>query len=133
MSGINLKTRIYLEDTDAGGIVYNASYMRFFERARTETLRAAGFQQSVTFERDLSFVLHTLNMRFVAPAYLDDELTLTCDLTEARGASLTFSQEALNAETGQLHCRADAVVACIRLSTKRPCRVPGDLLAVLSA
>src|SRR5690606_33273535 len=103
-----------------------------FERARTEALRAAGLQQSATFERDLSFVLHTIQLRFHAPAHLDDELVITCRLTRAKGASLTFAQEVRELRGGQLLCTAEAVVACMRLSTKRPCRVPDSVRVALA-
>ena len=122
-----LHVRVYLEDTDAGGIVYHAAYLRFMERARTESLRRAGVQQSDTFGRDLSFVLHTLNVRFSVPAQLDAELYVTCDLSELRGASLTFTQEIRDRNSAVLHCSAEVVVACISLSNKRPRRVPPEV------
>ncbi len=123
--------RIYLEDTDAGGIVYHASYLRLMERARTELLRRAGFQQSQTFERDLSFVLHTMTLRFHAPAKLDDEVLVSCALTGANAASFTFAQEVVDARTRERRCSAEAVVACISLSQKRPRRLPRELLEFL--
>lgn len=123
-----ISARIYLEDTDAGGIVYHTSYLRFMERARTETLRSAGFQQSVTFSDDLSFVLHSMTLRFHTPARLDDEVEITCALTESKGASLTFAQEVRNSKSGALHCSAQSVVACISLSLQRPRRVPPEIL-----
>lgn len=123
--------RIYLEDTDAGGIVYHAAYLRMMERARTELLRRAGFQQSKTFEQDLSFVLHSMNLRFHAPAKLDDEVLVSCALTEAHAASFTFAQEVVDAATQQRRCSAEAVVACISLNQKRPRRIPSNLLEFL--
>ncbi len=128
-----LRIRIYLEDTDAGGIVYNASYVRFLERARTETLRAAGLQQSVTFQQDLSFVVHSLNLRFVSPAHLDDEVRVSCELSKSSGASLSFRQEVRDHTGEQLHCSAEVIVACIKLSSRRPCRVPARVLDALRA
>ncbi len=123
--------RIYLEDTDAGGIVYHASYLRLMERARTELLRRAGFQQSRTFSDDLSFVLHSMHLRFHAPAKLDDEVLVSCALETTNAASLTFAQEVVDAETQARRCSAEAVVACINLSQKRPRRVPRELLEFL--
>jgi len=128
-----VRARVYLEDTDAGGIVYHTSYLRYMERARTEALRAAGIEQSQTFQRDLSFVLHSLTIRFHAAARLDDELEASCVLTEAKAASLAFRQEVRNSGSGQLYCSADVVVACIRLSNQRPCRVPPELVVRLNA
>jgi 4-hydroxybenzoyl-CoA thioesterase len=134
---IRVSARIYLEDTDAGGIVYHASYLRFMERARTEALRAAGMEQSNTFQSDLSFVLHSMNVRFHTPAHLDDEVVTSCVLSGVKGASLTFEQKVTNAVTQTDHCSAEVVVACIKLSSKRPCRVPpalsGKLVEVAGA
>jgi 4-hydroxybenzoyl-CoA thioesterase len=128
-----LRARVYLEDTDAGGIVYHTSYLRYMERARTEALRQAGFEQSHTFQHDLSFVLHSLSIRFHAAARLDDEIEASCDLTEAKAASLCFRQEVKNRASGQLYCSAEVIVACIRLSNQRPRRVPPELLLRLGA
>jgi len=128
-----VRARVYLEDTDAGGIVYHTSYLRYMERARTEALRHAGFLQSVTFQQDLSFVLHSLAVRFHAAARLDDEVETDCTLSEAKAASLSFRQEVKNSASGQLYCSADVIVACVRLSTQRPRRVPPELVARLQA
>lgn len=129
----SVRARVYLEDTDAGGIVYHTSYLRFMERARTETLRQAGIEQSHTFQHDLSFVLHSLTIRFHAAARLDDEIEASCILTEAKAASLRFRQEVKNLVSGQLYCSADVVVACISLENQRPRRVPAELLERLAA
>jgi len=128
-----VRARVYLEDTDAGGIVYHTSYLRYMERARTEALRHAGIEQSSTFQQDLSFVLHSMSIRFHAAARLDDVLEASCRLTEAKAASLRFRQEVNDSQGGQLYCSADVVVACIRLSSQRPCRVPPELLQKLRA
>jgi 4-hydroxybenzoyl-CoA thioesterase len=132
-SMIRIRHRIYLEDTDAGGIVYHTSYLRFMERARTEALRSAGFCQSDTFKDDLSFVLHSMNIRFATPALLDDEVEVSCALRESKGASLSFVQEVRSTSDTQLHCSAEVVVACISLSSKRPRRIPRELLDRLEA
>jgi 4-hydroxybenzoyl-CoA thioesterase len=135
--GLPLTLRIYLEDTDAGGIVYHASYLRFMERARTEMLREAGFEQSTTFQTDVSFVVHSMNLRFVAAAKLDDRVLVSCHLGRARGASLVFAQAVHRlAEDGSDSvplCTADVTVACVQLSDQRPRRVPGDLVERIQA
>jgi 4-hydroxybenzoyl-CoA thioesterase len=122
-----LLVRIYLEDTDAGGIAYHTTYLRLMERARTEILRAAGIQQSESFKQDLSFVLHSMTLRFHTPALLDDEVAVSCALTGHRGASLTFKQTVHNARTSVLHCSAEVIVACISLLNKRPRRIPAEI------
>ena len=93
----------------------------------------SGIEQSSTFQQDLSFVLHSMAIRFHAAARLDDVLEASCILTEAKAASLHFRQEVNNSQGGQLYCSADVVVACIRLSSQRPCRVPQELLQKLRA
>jgi len=110
--------RVYLEDTDAGGIVYHTTYLRWMERARTEALRSAGVEQSECFKADVSFVLHSMNLRFVTAAALDDEIVVSCELHTRSGASLTFRQSVANQRTGRVHCTAEVVVACISLQTK---------------
>ena len=128
-----VRARVYLEDTDAGGIVYHTSYLRYMERARTEALRHAGFLQSQTFQQDLSFVVHSLEIRFHTAARLDDEIEASCSLSEAKAASLRFRQEVRNSHSGQLYCSAEVTVACIRLSNQKPQRVPPELLEKLRA
>lgn len=128
MSEQRLRVRVYLEDTDAGGVVYHANYVRFMERVRTELLRAAGLQQSVGFEQDVSFVVHSLEIAFRRPAVLDDELEVSCRLVEARPASLAFEQEVVRVADGQLCSHGRVRVACISLATKRARRIPPELL-----
>jgi len=120
--------RVYLEDTDAGGIVYHTTYLRWMERARTEALRSAGVEQSECFKADVSFVLHSMNLRFVTAAALDDEIVVSCELHTRSGASLTFRQSVANQRTGRVHCTAEVVVACISLQTKRPRRIPSHMV-----
>ncbi|MGD8861977.1 MAG: tol-pal system-associated acyl-CoA thioesterase [Myxococcales bacterium] len=123
-----LRFRIYLEDTDAGGIAYHASYLRFMERARTEWLRAQGLQQSETFGQDVSFVVHSMALRFLRPARLDEVIEVTCDVAKARAASIVFSQRVRLAGEGDDCCAADVTVACISLSSGRARRIPAEIL-----
>lgn len=128
---IQLAVRVYLEDTDAGGVVYHASYLRFMERARTELLRSAGLQQSLTFGDDVSLVVYAMQLRFLRPAQLDDELRVTCRVTQAGGARVGFSQQVLLPD-GELCCTAEVEVACIALGSKRPRRLPFALRDALT-
>lgn len=129
---ITIPIRVYLEDTDAGGIVYHASYLRFMERARTEALRGAGLEQSRTFKDDLSFVVHRMDLEFRSPAHLDDQLEVTCAFAQGKGASVHFEQEVRGAATGHVHCRARVTVVCIALTSKRPRRIPAQILESLA-
>ena len=122
-----LRVRVYLEDTDAGGIVYHASYLRFLERARTEWLRAMGLDQTRTFADDLSFVVHSMSLRFLRPARLDDVLAVTCDVRNVRAASLLAVQRVIVEATGEPCCTAEVTVACISLATHRARRLPVEV------
>jgi acyl-CoA thioester hydrolase len=130
---IELSIRIYLEDTDAGGVVYHASYLRLMERARTEFLRALGLEQSRTFGDDLSFVVAKMTVEFLRPAKLDDEVVVTCAVESARSASFVLRQQVRSKGGEVVHCRGEVTVACIRLSTHRPTRLPEALVNVANA
>ena len=126
-----LRIRVYLEDTDAGGIVYHASYLRFLERTRTEYLRSVGLEQSRTFALDVSFVVHSMNLDFHKPALLDAELEVTCALVEAKGARLVFHQIVRDVTSGVNYVSAGVTVACIALSTKKPRRLPVEVISAI--
>jgi len=119
--------RIYWEDTDAGGVVYHASYLRFLERARTEWLRGQGIAQSALREQqDLIMVVRAMQLDFLKSAKLDDELFATVELTERRHASFTVSQELLRG--GECLLQAQVRIACLYASNFRPRALP-DWLA----
>lgn len=120
--------RVYWEDTDAGGVVYHASYVRFLERARTEWLRAQGVgQQALRDREDLVLVIRDMPLDFHKPARLDDELQASVALLERRPASLLIGQEISRA--GQVLVRAQVRVACLVASSFRPRPLP-EWLAV---
>ena len=129
--------RVYYEDTDAGGIVYHASYLRFMERARTEWLRACGFGHGVLRERlGVQLVLSRADVRFRAPARLDEELEATVRLERRGRASLDLWQEVRTrpapSGTGLSLCSAHIQVACVDIERQRPRPFPPDLLGVLT-
>ncbi|MBY0240878.1 MAG: tol-pal system-associated acyl-CoA thioesterase [Burkholderiaceae bacterium] len=114
--------RVYYEDTDAGGIVYYANYLKFFERARTEWLRAIGANQhQLLQEHDAMFVVKSVSADYHAPAKLDDVLKLTLRIEKLGRASIQFVQEAWNGE--QLLNSARVKVGCVD-SSLRPRAVP---------
>ena len=126
--------RVYYEDTDAGGIVFYANYLKFFERARTEWLRAAGIaQQPLAHEARRMFVVKTTTIDYHAPAKLDDALVITVEVEKLGRASLDFSQHAWrvpdNGEPGDRHllCSSRIRVACVDADTLRPVPVPDDV------
>jgi len=114
--------RVYYEDTDAGGIVYYANYLKFFERARTEWLRALDVNQHTLLEQhDTLFVVKSVSAEYHAPAKLDDELKLTVSIEKLGRASIVFLQEAWRGE--QLLNTARVKVGCVD-SALRPRAVP---------
>lgn len=126
--------RVYYEDTDAGGVVYHASYLRFFERARTEWLRALGYEQDrLRAESDLLFAVRRAEIRFHRPARFNDLLRVTNRVAAHGGASIDFVQTILREGDEQLCCSAAFNIAAISASRQRPMRIPPSLLAHLSA
>jgi len=125
------RIRVYYEDTDAGGVVYYANYLKFMERARTERLRALGFSQARLMAKNLIFVVHSCSARYRAPARLDDELGVSARLLEIKGARLLFSQQVIRLADAVLLCEGGVTVACVSADTLRPCALPDTLLIPL--
>ncbi len=120
--------RVYWEDTDAGGVVYHGSYLRFLERARSEWLRALGLDQSrLKDERDLVFVVSALSLSFLRPARLDDQLLVGSSLLRRGGASLHFAQNITRGPDAEVLLEATLRVACVSASGFRPRPIPADL------
>ncbi len=125
--------RVYYEDTDAAGIVYYASYLRFMERARSEWLRALGIDQSrLRAGQRLQLVVAALTVRFLTPARLDDRLEVGVRVAQARRARLVLEQP-LHRADGALVCRAEVTVACIDSERLRPRALPAALLTEIVA
>jgi acyl-CoA thioester hydrolase len=126
--------RIYWEDTDAGGIVYHASHIRFFERGRTEFLRALGIQQSATSDRSahgaLLFAVRRMEVDYLKPAYLDDLLTVETATNEIGGSRLVLDQSLTR--NGEMIATAKVTVVAIG-GDGRPKRIPADLRALVAA
>ena len=120
--------RVYWEDTDAGGVVYHANYLRFLERARSEWLRGQGVaQQRVREVHGIVFVVRDMNLEFLLPARLDDELDVTVESGERRSASMLFSQRIVRRADGAVLVAAQVRAACLDAATFKPCRIPNDL------
>ena len=122
--------RIYYEDTDAGGVVFYANYLKFFERARTEWLRETGFSQHVLLDTlGVLFVVKKASVEYHAPAKLDDELKLVVVVERVGGASLQIRQEAWRTVAGQSVLLAEGTVTlvCVNKEEFRPCPIPDDI------
>jgi len=120
--------RVYWEDTDAGGVVYHGSYVRFLERARTEWLRAQGVgQQALRQDEDLVLAIRDMSLDFRKPARLDDELLVSVVMTERRSASLVMEQQIVRG--GEVLVEARVRAACLVASSFRPRPLPEWLAA----
>ena len=120
--------RVYYEDTDAGGVVYHASYLAFYERARTEMLRQHHFNQQVLLAEQVAFVVRRMTIDFVAAARLDDLLDIQTEVTAMTRATMTFSQRIVNAE-GKVLNEAEVLIACINPHLMKPIALPKSIVA----
>ncbi len=130
MSQFEWPVRVYYEDTDNGGVVYYANYLRFMERARTEYLRSLGFEQDQLIrENDILFAVRSLQINYHAPARFNDRLSVSVDILKRSRASLTFGQSVTRADgSGAELCSAEVNVACLAASTFRPQALPDFIL-----
>ena len=137
----SLKVRVYYEDTDFGGVVYYANYLKYMERARTEFLRTLGYDQSVLMAQERrQFVVKSADINFVSPARFDDVLSVTAEVKKIRRASMHFTQQCRLANEakesgktgGDLVASAEVVIACLDADSFKPCAVPGALKMVLN-
>lgn len=124
--------RVYYEDTDLGGVVYHANYLRFMERARTEWLRALGFEQDALRDRlSIQFVVVEAKLAFHRPARFNDELTVTTRIREVGRASMVFDQAIRSVTAGTEVCTGEIRVACIDSQDFKPKSLPPELLTEL--
>jgi len=126
-----LEQRIYWEDTDAGGIVYYANYLKFLERARTEWLRSFGYDQGELAKREgVVFVVRSVNIDFQRPARLDDRIIVRIESVDA-GASVVVLRQSIERESERL-VSAVVKLACVKLDALQPTRIPKALRALLT-
>ena len=123
-----IPVRVYIEDTDAGGIVFYGNYLKFFERARTEFLRSIGIEQSVTIEQNLIYVVRHVSIDYRLSARLDDILTVSCVIQTTRPTGVNFVHQATRVSDGVLLVNAEVEVVCVSMDTKRPRPIPDLLL-----
>ena len=126
-----LSLRVYWEDTDAGGVVFFANYLKFFERARTEWLRERGFgQERLRTDTGAMFVVADTSVRFLSPARLDDALQVTVRVVDAGRVTLNLDQQAWRADA--LLAQGSIRIGCVDAGTFRPRRIPTELLQAIS-
>ncbi|MGB3724412.1 MAG: tol-pal system-associated acyl-CoA thioesterase [Glaciecola sp.] len=126
MNKNNTKIRIYYEDTDAGGIVYHANYLKYMERARTEWVRSLGVSQQILLEQSLGFVVIDMQIQFKRSAKLDDLIDTSCNIARVNRASLLFNQQIM--KDGEVLVNAEVKVACVNTATNKPIAIPPLLL-----
>jgi acyl-CoA thioester hydrolase len=118
--------RVYWEDTDGGGVVYYANYLKFLERARTEWLRALGFSQTdLVKDPGVIFVVSNLSIEYASPARLDDSLDITCNVEMDGRVCMRFAQHIRRG--GQVLVEAAVRVACLDAQSFRPKRIPAGI------
>lgn len=128
MSGVGFRwpVRVYVEDTDAGGIVYYVNYLKFMERARTEWLRSLDFENGTLLTgEECLFVVHSCEVRYLRPARLDDTLHVSAEIRKLGRASLDFLQQVWRGD--ELLCQAEVRVACVCSDGIRPKPMPETL------
>ena len=122
-----LNIRVYIEDTDAGGIVYHANHIRFMERARTEWLRSTGIAH-YWHQKDYSFVVHQIQVKYVRPILMDDLITVTARVISCKAASFVLQQNIYRGEI--MLASGEVELACISAEMK-PCRLPDEIRSLI--
>ncbi|MCG9682734.1 tol-pal system-associated acyl-CoA thioesterase [Vibrio sp. Isolate23] len=122
-----LPVTVYYEDTDVGGVVYHANYLKYFERSRSEYLTSIGVSQSSLLEQNIGFVVRHMDIDFLQGARLEDRLTVKTSVAEIKKATLIFCQEIVNPDAKTL-CKAMVKVACIDNKKMRPKAIPQSIV-----
>jgi tol-pal system-associated acyl-CoA thioesterase len=121
----SLPLRFYIEDTDAGGIVYYVNYLKFMERARTEYMRTLGFGKKFIFNHDLMFVVKDAHIDYRQPAQLDDELVATASVSQLGGASMVMQQSVRR--NAEILATATIKIASVDRVKLKPLRIPAEM------
>ncbi len=122
MNAFKTPIRIYIEDTDAGGIVYYVNYLKFMERGRSEFLRSLGYNKPALAFESQQFVVTQANVDYHAPCFLDDEIDVQTTVVQLKRASMVFHQQLFN--NGELSCSGRIKVANVNADTKKPVALP---------
>ena len=126
--------KVYYEDTDAGGVVYYANYLRFIERARSEWLYSLGFEhRKLAEEREAGFIVRNLEIAYKAPARLDDRLVVKTSPVSVRRVGMLLLQEVAFRESGALAVSAKVDMAFVNAKSLRPGKIPADVLEAIQA
>ena len=131
-NGFEWPIRVYIEDTDAGGIVFHAKYLHYMERARTEWVRSCGVGLRAGLADNISYVVQRMALHYAVPARLEDQLLVTAEPVAYGRVWMDFKQRVWRAEDRQLLCEADVRVACVALDSGRPRRLPENMQTLLT-
>ncbi len=129
LAEFRLPIRVYVEDTDAGGIVFYANYLKYMERARTELMRSLGFDKPALFD-DMQFVVTDVSLKYHSPAILDDQISVTAVLSKASRVTFQMTQQVFRGD--ELLVEGWVKVACVNSTTKRPQGMPKPMFNALS-
>ena len=129
MMNFKWPVRVYYEDTDSGGVVYYANYLKFMERARTEYLRELGFEQDELIEKlNILFAVRSINVDYHKPARFNELLEVSAKISEIKKASLLFEQSVVRQSDQQLLCDGTVRIASLNADSFRPCAIPQSIL-----
>ena len=129
----NWPVRVYYEDTDSGGVVYYANYLKFMERARTEYLRHYGFQQNqLITDHNIIFAVRQVQLDYHKPARFNEMLEVRSAVTECKKASLLFEQQVYRVDDNALLCAGQVKIACLVADSFKPCAIPPFILEKIS-
>ena len=129
----SLTVRVYYEDTDAGGVVYYANYLKYIERGRTEHLRELGFELAIIAnESGLVFVVKSVKADYLLPAFLDDTIEVQTSIELVKHASLIFTQKITNIEKNTVLFKAEVKVVSVLKNNLKPCAFPQEIMEKLN-
>jgi acyl-CoA thioester hydrolase len=128
MTHHDLPIRIYYEDTDAGGIIYHAKYLKFAERARTELLRACGYE-NLALQKDpgILFVVRHAENDYLKPGFLDDMLEMQSSISTMKNSSFIMQQDLIRPKDQTILCRMKITLVCVSVDALRPVRIPENI------
>lgn len=128
-TSFSLPIRVYIEDTDAGGIVYYVNYLKFMERARTELFRSLGFGKRIVVEHEHMFVVHKVEVAYRGPARLDDDLQASATIVKLGKAYIDFEQKVVRGQESL--CEGIIRVVCVNKQAMKPAAIPAEILDAL--
>lgn len=130
MNEFSMPVRVYIEDTDAGGIVYYVNYLKFMERARTEFMRSFGYGKTAIFADNAMFVVSSSYVQYLASAVLDDELSVTAKPIKVGRVAIVFEQ--LVKRDGKILCSGEIKIACVTRQSGTPQAMPESMYRALT-